>query len=345
MGLEELLLPLVTFGGAVNWTVGFLTTVAIFAILALALNTHWGAGILNFGVAAFFMTGAYVSAIFTLDPPQLLESYVGGWAAPVAVGWLAAAVSGGVLALLIGIPTLRLRDDFLAITTIGMAAILRSVANSVDGLVNRARGLNGLPAFLGGIAEEVAPGEEHRWFALAVALIMVAFVYWLVSRATGSPWGRVLRAIRDNEDTARASGKNTVAFRIQAFVLGGVLMGLAGGLYAHELKSVAPGGFSDLLGTFFVWTMLIVGGSGNHKGVLVGALVVAFFWFGTPLFQEDLPDWLGSRVFQVRQFAIGLLIVLFLIWRPQGLLAERGRVSRYVTRSREPAPAAAPHEG
>ena len=345
MGVEELLLPLVTFGGAVNWTVGFFTTVAIFAILALALNTQWGAGILNFGVAAFFMTGAYVSAIFTLDPPQLLESYVGGWAAPVAVGWLAAAVSGGVLALLIGIPTLRLRDDFLAITTIGMAAILRSVANSVDGLFNRARGLNGLPTFLGGIAEDIAPGEAYRWVALAVALIMVAFVYWLVSRATGSPWGRVLRAIRDNEDTARASGKNTVAFRIQAFVLGGMLMGLAGGLYAHELKSVAPGGFSDLLGTFFVWTMLIVGGRGNHKGVLVGALVVAFFWFGTPLFQEDLPDWLGSRVFQVRQFAIGLLIVLFLLWRPQGLLAERGRVSRYVTRSRERVPAAAPNEG
>ena len=86
MGVEELLLPLVTFGGAVNWTVGFLTTVAIFSILALALNTQWGAGILNFGVAAFFMTGAYVSAIFTLDPPQLLESYVGGWAAPVVVG-------------------------------------------------------------------------------------------------------------------------------------------------------------------------------------------------------------------------------------------------------------------
>ena len=332
---EELFVVLVSFGGVVNWTVGFLTTVAFFAILALALNTQWGAGILNFGVAAFFMTGAYVSAIFTLDPPQLLESYIGGWGLPVAFGWLMAALSGAVLALLLSIPMLRLRDDFLAITTIGVAAILRSIANSVDGLVNRARGLNGLPRFL----DQLVVGEEYRWLALVVALAMVAFVFWLVSRATASPWGRVLRAIRDNEDTARASGKNTIAFRIQAFVLGGVLMGLAGGLYAHELKSVAPSGFSNVIGTFFVWAMLIVGGSGNHKGVLVGALAVGFFWFGTPLFQESLPDWLGSRVFQVRQLIIGALIVIFLLWRPQGLLAERARVSRYVRRRPEAQPA------
>ncbi len=341
MALEGLLLPLVTFSGAVNWTAGFLTTVAIFAILALALNTQWGAGILNFGVAAFFMTGAYVSAIFTLDPPQLLESYVGGWGLPVAFGWLMAAIAGAVLALLLSIPMLRLRDDFLAITTIGVAAILRSIANSVDGLVNRARGLNGLPRFL----EHLAPGEEYRWLGLAAALAVAAFVFWLVSRASASPWGRVLRALRDSEDTARAAGKNTVKFRIQAFVLGGVLMGLAGGLYAHELKSIAPSGFSNVIGTFFVWTMLIVGGSGNHKGVLLGALAVGFFWFGVPLFQEDFPDWLGSRVFQVRQLIIGALIVVFLLWRPQGLLAERARVSRYVQPRRAPAAAAADEDG
>lgn len=330
MPLEELFPTLVTFSGAVNWTVGFLTTVSFFAILALALNTQWGAGILNFGVAAFFMAGAYVSAIFTLDPPQALESYIGGWGAPVAVGWLMAAIAGGVLALLLSIPMLRLRDDFLAIMTIGVAAILRSIANSVDGLVNRARGLNGLPRFLEGIADQITPGEDYRWFGLVVALLFVAFVFWLVSRAGASPWGRVLRAVRDNEDTARAAGKNTVAFRVQAFVLGGVLMGLAGGLYAHEIKSIAPGGFSNVIGTFFVWTMVIVGGSGNHKGVLLGALAVGFFWFGVPLFQESFPDWLGSRVFQVRQLIIGALIVIFLLWRPQGLLAEQARVSRFV---------------
>ena len=329
-------LALVTFDGAVNWTVGFLTVVAIFAILALALNLQWGAGILNFGVAAFFMTGAYVTAILTLDAPQGLENYIGGWNLPVPVGWLAAAAAGGLLALLLGIPTLRLRDDFLAIATIGVAAILRSVANSVDGLVNRGRGLNGIDRFL----ESLAPGEDYRWVQLAIAVVMLAAVYWLVTRALASPWGRSLRAVRDNEDTARASGKNTVLLRMSAFTVGAVLMALAGAIYAHRVGTISPLTFSDLLGTFFVWTMLIVGGSGNSRGVVLGALAVGFFWFGTPLIQEDLPDWLGSRVFQVRQLIIGVLIVVFLLWRPQGLLAERDRVSRYISRgSVQPPPA------
>jgi len=325
--MEQLIVTLVTFDGAVNWTVGFLTTVAIFAILALALNVQWSVGILNFGVAAFFMVGAYVSAVLTLPSPEGLEAYVAGWGLPIPVGWIFAAVAGAVLALLLGIPTLRLRDDFLAIATIGVAAILRSIANSVEGLVNRSRGLNGID----GLLQDEISGGGYRWVELAIALAVLIVVYWLVSRATASPWGRALRAIRDNEDTARASGKNTVRFRMVAFVLGAMLMGLGGAIYAHRSGTISPLTFSDLLGTFFVWTMLIVGGSGNHRGVVLGALVVGFFWFGTPLIQESLPDWLGSRVFQVRQLLIGVLIVVFLLWRPQGLLAERDRVSRFVS--------------
>lgn len=332
--MEQLIVTLVTFDGAVNWTVGFLTTVAIFAILALALNIQWSVGILNFGVAAFFMVGAYVSAVLTLSPPEGLESYVAGWGIPIPVGWLMAMVAGAVLAVLLGIPTLRLRDDFLAIATIGVAAILRSIANSVEGLVNRSRGLNGVDGFL----EDQVQGGGYRWVELAIALVVLLAVYWLVSRASSSPWGRSLRAIRDNEDTAKASGKNTVRFRMGAFILGAMLMGLAGAIYAHRSGTISPLTFSDLLGTFFVWTMLIVGGSGNHRGAVVGAVVVGFFWFGTPLIQESLPDWLGSRVFQVRQLLIGLLIVVFLLWRPQGLLAERDRVSRFVSQGPDDRP-------
>lgn len=326
--MEQLIVTLVTFDGAVNWTVGFLTTVSIFAILALALNVQWSVGILNFGVAAFFMVGAYVSAVLTMPMPEGLEAYVAGWGLPIPVGWIFAAIAGAVLALLLGIPTLRLRDDFLAIATIGVAAILRSIANSVEGLVNRSRGLNGID----GLLEDEVTGGGYRWVELAIALVVLGAVYWLVSQASASPWGRTLRAIRDNEDTAKASGKNTVRFRMGAFMFGAMLMGLAGAIYAHRNGTISPLTFSDLLGTFFIWTMLIVGGSGNHRGVIVGALVVGFFWFGTPLIQESLPDWLGSRVFQVRQLLIGILIVVFLLWRPQGLLAERDRVSRFVSR-------------
>ncbi len=318
---------LVTFVGGMNWTVGFLTTVAIFAVLTLALNLQWGyAGVFNFGIVAFFMVGAYTSALLTIDQPSAFESYIGGYSLPVPVGWLGGTLAGGLLALVVGLPTLRLRRDFLAIATIGIAAILRSSANSIEGFVNRGRGLNGIPRFL----DDVASGSDYRWVLLAITVTMLAFVYLVISRATASPWGRVLRAIRENEDTAKATGKDTVSFRMQSFVLGGMIMGLAGAIWAHRTGTIAPDSFKDIFGTFLVWTMLIVGGSGNNRGAVLGALLVGFFWFGTPLFQEDLPDFLGNRVFMLRQFAIGLLVVVFVLLRPQGVLAEQARVSRYI---------------
>ena len=317
-----------TFTGGVNWTVGFLTTVAIFGILALALNLQWGyTGVFNFGIVAFFMTGAYASALITLDSPGSFEAYVGGFGLPVPIGWLGGTAAAGVLALIVGLPTLRLRRDFLAITTIGIAAILRSIANSADGFVNRGRGLNGIPRFL----DELTSGQDYRWVLLGITLVMLAAVYLLVWSATTSPWGRVLRAIRDNEETAQAAGKDTVNFRMQSFVLGGMIMGLAGAIWAHRVGTIAPDSFKDLFGTFLVWTMVTVGGSGNNRGVVLGALVVGFFWFGTPLIQGDLPSFLGNRVFMLRQFMIGLLVVVFLLLRPQGILREQPLVSRYLS--------------
>lgn len=326
--MDALPLPAVVLSGELNWTVGFLTTAAIFAILALGLNVQWGAtGVFNFGIAAFFMVGAYVSSILTLPPPELgFERHVGGFSLPIPIGWLAGMGAAGALALLVGLPTLRLRRDFLAIATIGVAAILRSVANSVDGLVNRARGLQGLPRFL----DELASGADYRWVALGIALVALALVYVLLQRGLTSPWGRVLRAIRENEDTAKAAGKDTVNFRLQSFVLGGMIMGLAGGIFAHRTGAITPSSFSDLFGTFVVWAMLIVGGSGNNRGAILGAVVVWFFWSGTALVREDLPDFLGNRVFAFRELMIGLLIVIFLLWRPQGLLPEERRVSRFL---------------
>ena len=334
------LIVLVTFGGAVNWTVGFLTTVAIFGIVALGLNLQWGyTGVFNFGVVAFFMVGAYTSALLTLPHPDAVTvttsgaevtgilDYVGGFGLPVPIGWLAGMGAAGALALIVGLPTLRLRHDFLAIATIGIAAILRSIANSIEGLVNRSSGLSGIPRFL----DELASGDDYRWVLLGIALVMLLVVYLVLQRTTASPWGRVLRAIRENEDTAKAAGKNTVSFRMQSFVLGGMIMGLGGAIFAHRFGAIAPTSFSDLLGTFLVWAMLMVGGSGNNRGALLGALLVGFFWFGTPLIQEDLPDFLGNRVFMIRQLVIGLLIVVFVVARPQGLLPERRRVSRFVS--------------
>jgi branched-chain amino acid transport system permease protein len=321
---------LVTMQGLINWSAGFLTTVAIFAIVVIGLNVQWGyTGILNFGVVAFFMVGAYTSALLTLGPAPQFSDYILGTQLPIWFGWLAAAFMGGLLALLVGLPTLRLRLDFLAIATIGVAAILRTIASSADNFVNRGRGLNGIP---GPFADSVSRGD-YKWVLLATALVMLLLVYLFVRAATQSPWGRVLRAVRDNEATAQAAGKATVAYRLQAFVLGGAIIALGGAIYAHRIGSIAPEAFSDLFGTFLPYTMLIVGGAGNHRGAMIGALVVGFFWFGTPLIQGSLPDAIGSNVFILRQFAIGLLIVGFVLWLPRGLIAEEPRVSRFLPRA------------
>lgn len=321
---------LIAFAGGLNWTVGFLTTAVIFGILALGLNIQWGyAGTINFGVVAFVMVGAYTSAVLTIEPPRDFESHVGGFELPIPIGWLGGMLAGALLALLVGLPTLRLRIDFLAIATIGIATILRSIANTQEGLVNRAQGLNGIPRPLREASE--AAGIDYDWVLLSIAALVLLVVYLLVQSATASPWGRVLRAIRENEETAQSVGKSTANYRVQSFVLGGAVMGLAGAIWAHRTGTVAPDAFDNFF-TFLVWTMLIVGGSGNNRGALLGALAVSLVWFGIPLIQEDLPDALGTRVFQIRQMLIGLLIIVFLLLRPQGLLPEEPIVSRHLQR-------------
>lgn len=326
---------LVTAAGMMNWSAGFIATVAIFAVVVLAMNIQWGySGILNFGVVAFFMAGAYTSALLTLAPARGFNDYILGMELPVLVGWAGGALAGALLALLIGLPTLRLRLDFLAIATIGVAAIMRTLASSADHFVNRSRGLNGLP----GLLDNVVARSEYKWVLLVITLVVLAAVYALVRATTASPWGRVLRAIRDNEQTAQAAGKPTVRYRMQAFVLGGAIMGLAGAVYAHRIGSIAPEAFSDLFGTFLPYTMLIVGGAGNNKGAVMGALVVGLFWFGTPLIQGSLPDVLGTQVFVLRQFVIGLLVVVFILVLPKGLFPEEARVSRFLPPARGETP-------
>ena len=318
---------LLTATGVMNWFVGFLTTFAIFAIMALALNTQWGfTGIFNFGVVSFFMVGAYTSALFTIGPPGEYENYIMGFELPILFGWFAAMITSGIVALLIGLPTLRLQRDFLAIATIGIAAILRAVALSTEGFVNRARGMNGIPRMLG----DVVSGPDYKWVLLAITLITLIIVYVLVEKLTASPWGRVLRSIRENEETTKSVGKDTVNYRMQAFVLGAMIMGLGGAIWAHRMTSIDPEAFNDLFGTFLIWTMVMVGGNGSNKGAVMGAFLCCSFWFGFPLIQESLPDILGNKVFQLREISIGVLIILFLLYKPNGVIPEKPKISRHL---------------
>jgi len=302
--------------GLASYAVFTLTIIGIYSVLALGLNMQWGyTGMLNIGVHGFFAVGAYAAALLT--SPDNVE-HVGGFGMPFAVGILAGVVFAGVIALLIGLVTLNLRSDYLAIATIGIAEIIRLFLKTEAWLTHGVRGIAGIPRPLAGLVEG---GDELLFLGLVFAF--VALVYFLNERAYVSPWGRVLRAIRENEPAAMASGKNVLAFRLQAFVIGAMAMGLAGALYANFVTFISPEAFRPELATFLVWVMLIAGGSGNNRGVLLGVFVIWLLWSGSEMITGQLPDDWATRAGALRLLLIGVLLQVILITRREGLLPER----------------------
>jgi branched-chain amino acid transport system permease protein len=319
--------------GLVSYFITFAIFVAIWSIFALGLNVHWGyTGVFNFGIAGFFMVGAYTTAIVTKDPAVggSYSQYVGGLQMPFYVGIGASALAAGALALLIGIPTLRLRADYLAIATIGAAEALRRVAINERDLVNGTRGMIGIPAPLQGVLS--TRSDYYNLMFLGLAVLVLVIIYVAIERGIRSPWGRVLRALREDETTVAASGKNVDSFRMQSFVLGAMIMGVGGAMYALNIRAIAPDTFEPFFGTFIIWAMLIVGGAGNNKGAILGALVVWGIWSGTGQLTQRMPDFLEVRVFYFRLMFIGMLIVGVLLLRPNGILGEERRVSIFVER-------------
>ena len=319
--------------GIADYSVSFLIMAGIYAVFSLGLNVHWGfTGLFNIGIAGFFALGAYTAALLTTQPPdpELFEDFVfgGNWAeiAFLDLGidlWFflglgAAAVACAVIALVIGYITLRLRDDYLAISTLGIAEAVRLFFLNEKWAANGSKGLYNIPKFLGDL---VSPEHYDYLYVIVVAVILVV-LYVSVEQVVKSPWGRVLRAIREDEVAAEASGKNVFKFKLQAFILGAVIMGIGGALFAHHVRFLAPLTFDPMLATFVIWAMLMVGGSGNNKGAVLGAFVVWGIWSGT----QFLPGFFSDP--NVRLFMIGVLIVAVIMLRPGGILGEERRIAR-----------------
>lgn len=316
-------------GGYLAYGVSFAIMAGIYGVFCLGLNVQWGyTGLFNIGIAGFFMVGAYTSALVTTPMPTgIYAQYVTqlfGLNLPFVFGLLTAGLVSGIIAYLIGIPTLRLREDYLAISTIGIAETIRLVFNNERWLANGPRGLTGLPAPLAGWA----PPQHHNYLYLAIVLLVVLALYLAIERGIRSPWGRVLRAIREDEDAAAMLGKDVFRFKMQALVLGAVIMGIGGALWAHYVRAIAPEAFDPLFATFIIWVMVMLGGSGNNKGALLGAFVVWGIWTGTTLFTDKLPAVLQARAPYIRFLFIGVLLEVILLLRPQGLLGEEKLVSR-----------------
>ncbi len=319
--------------GIVNYLVGFIITAGIYAVFTLGLNVHWGfTGLFNIGIAGFFALGAYTSALMTSPPPDPAQfedfKFGGNWS---EIGFLdlgidlwfflglgAAAAVCGVIALLIGFATLRLRDEYLAMATLGIAETVRLLFLNEKWVANGSKGLYRIPAFLG---DWVSP-EHYDYLYVVVVVLVLAVLFLAVQRAVKSPWGRVLRAIREDEIAAEASGKNVFRFKLQAFVLGAVIMGIGGALFAHNVRFLSPLTFDPLLATFIIWAMLMVGGSGVNAGAVLGAFVVWGVWAGT----QFLPGVFSDPSF--RLFMIGALIMVIMLLRPGGILGQERRIAR-----------------
>ena len=305
----------------------FLVFATVFAVIVLGLNLQWGyTGLFNVGVAGFVAIGAYTSALLTTPPT---DGRLGGLGWPVVLGWLAAMLTSGAAGALVGLLTLRLRDDYLAITTFGIAVVIQLVALNVQKLTGGPFGVQFIPKPLQGW---LGTGTIWTLAYLVLTLCVLGLAYAALQRLLHSPWGRALRGLREDEAAAASLGKSPFTLKLQSFVLGSMLMGLGGAMQAHFVGYIAPEDFLPIL-TFQLWAMLIVGGSGNNRGAVLGAYVVWAFWAGAgSLMRLWIPQSEQARGAALQVVMIGVLIALMLVLRPRGLVGESLAVSRQAGR-------------
>lgn len=294
----------------------FGSTALTYAVICLGLNLQWGqTGLFNVGIAGFVAIGAYTSAILTTPP----GAHLGGFGFSIASGWLGAMVAASAASAAVGALTLRLRADYLAIVTFGIAVTVQLFCLNSQGITGGPFGIGFIPRPFAGLAERPAL-FSLAGFGLTAAV--TALVYSALQRLLGSPWGRVLRGIRDDETAIEALGRSVTSFRLQSFALGGAVMGLGGAMQAHAIGFIAPDDYLPAL-TFQVWTMLILGGAGSNAGAVLGAVLIWALWSGSGAAVTALvPPDLQARAAALQLVAIGLVLSAALVLRPCGLLGR-----------------------
>lgn len=428
-----------------GYVVSLVIFTAIFAVFGLGLNLQWGfTGLINFGHVAFMSLGAYTTVLLSLQGVPLVISVLGGAMVAAAMG------------LLIGISTLRLRTDYLAIVTIGVSEMIRLIAVNEAWLTRGTFGIQRFPlplatfnpaipvrvgmivlfagvlglgywqwwrwlkqhirqvprkslvkssivafAYVGSgallvyaigatarhlkqtnalpplglgfglftatiafialyvwLARTVLPKVAEwsagltvicnlilallgLWIArfaitaiyqydrnpaktglMFVAVLLVGLIYWALEKLVRSPWGRILKAIREDEDVTKALGKNVFWYKLQSLMLGGVIAGIAGALYAWQLTTVFPDNFQPLV-TFNAWTIVVLGGAGSNAGTLLGSAIFWAYDTITRFVLRDIVPLEDSRLGAFRIMVIGLILIVLMMWRPQGILGKK----------------------
>ena len=304
-------------------------TAIIYALAAIGLNVHFGyTGLLNFGQAGFMLVAGYsIGGAVTIFSSSL---WVG-----LVVGLLLCVV----LALLLGVPTLRLRADYLAIVTIAAAEVIRQTVGAAsfsetfggqDGITDFIGGFRAANPYSGPVDLGFVEWSAYDAWVMTVGWLLVAgccVVVWLLMR---SPWGRVLKSIREDEDAVRSLGKNVYSFKMQSLIIGGVIGGLAGVMTSLRSAAVGPSFFATDV-TFFAYTVLLIGGAARVLGPVVGSII---FWFlinflGTFFSQAARSELIPPSIMDTQQASlmrfiiVGLGLMLLMIFRPQGIFGDR----------------------
>jgi branched-chain amino acid transport system permease protein len=285
----------------------FIATFAgIYAMLALSLVTMWGqAGMVNLGLAGFFALGAYASALITTKAML-----------PIPLGWMAAPALAAAAGLVVTWMTRSMRGDYLAIVTLGFAETIRLTALNESWATRGSDGISGIPGPF-----KAALGEHFNLFYLVLTWTVVLLAWALVRRLVDAPFGRVLRAIRDDDEVAAAAGKPVLRFKMQAFAIASALAGLAGAMYAHFTSYISPDLFTPLI-TVYIFLAATAGGHARPAGALLGAMLVMAFLEGTRFIAGWVPGITPLQAAALREFMVGSALIVLLHLRPDGLLPE-----------------------
>lgn len=307
-------------------------TAIIYCLAAIGLNVHFGyTGLLNFGQAGFMMIAGYAMVVMSTE-----------WGLSLWLGLVVGILLSIVLALLLGVPTLRLRADYLAIVTIAAAEIIRQTISAAK-FSQQLGGQDGLTGFIGPFREANPYSEPvgveglvtwspFDFWVMTVGWTLVAACCLIVWALMRSPWGRVLKSIREDEDAVRSLGKNVYAYKMQSLMIGGVFGALAGVMTALRSASIGPSFFATDV-TFFAYTVLLIGGAARVLGPVAGAVIFYFLISGLGTFFSQatggadplIPDWImtPTQASLMRFIFLGLGLMLLMIFRPQGIFGDR----------------------
>jgi len=327
--------PAALLGVAGRLLLGMVSIALLSQLHRFGVGRRWRNALLTLAVIATYL--AFITAINpAADLIEEQAGFIGGLGLPVGLSWLMGGLAAAAVGYWIGRICLGLRSDYLAIATLGIAEIIKAFLKNADWLTHGTLTVSPLPWPVPTPGEIGFIGARSAFLALMVVLIAV--IYVLLQRAYQSPWGRMIRAIRDNETAAAAMGKDVNRRRLQIFVLGSLLMGIGGAALVSFSRIFDPSGFIPLNHTFLIWVMVILGGAGNNLGTLFGTVLVYIIWImsepatlvlfdfireiGNQWFDWVAPNDLDSRALQMRVFIIGLTITLVLRFAPRGVMPE-----------------------